>query len=788
MKPAPQIGGPRRLMARSGHELPRMQGQARARAPLKPPRVPVPPAAESAHAPRKPHMMRQYDLIERVRRYNPKSDEALLNRAYVYAMKAHGEQRRASGDPYFSHPLEVAAILTDLKLDDATIAAALLHDTIEDTAATRGEIDDMFGPDIGRLVEGLTKLKRLDLVTKEAKQAENLRKLLLAIADDVRVLLIKLADRLHNMRTLNFMPSEARRRAAEETLEIYAPLAGRMGMHEMREELDDLAFRELYPEAYNVVSGRLNALAERQQHLITEIEQQLTRKLADRGITAKVSGRRKRAYSVWRKMERKSVGFEQLSDIFGFRVVVKSLADCYSALGIVHTTWPVVPGRFKDYISTPKQNDYRSIHTTLIGPGKQRVELQIRTTEMHEIAEYGIAAHALYKDDAGTPTEMLSRESSAYAWLRRTIELLAEGSNPEEFLEHTKLELFHDQVFCFTPGGKLISLPRLATPIDFAYAVHTDVGNMAVGCKINGQVAPLTSELVNGDEVEVITLKGQTAPPVAWESLVVTGKARAAIRRATRMAVRKQYTGLGRRIVERLFQRAKIAYSDEKLTGALPRLARSSVEEVMAAVGRGELKASDVARAMYPDYKEERAAAMAVQRGKDRTGWFGLRRYKAVEFKVPEAQGPAIPIRGINSELPVRFAPDGGAVPGDRIVGILTPGEGITIYPIQSPALSEFEDKPERWLDVRWDEDGTPQRFPARLSVQSVNEPGSLAQIAQVIAEHDGNIDNIRMQRTAPDFTNVMIDLEVYDLKHLTAIIAQLRAKPIVAKVERVNG
>ncbi|HXZ45559.1 MAG TPA: bifunctional (p)ppGpp synthetase/guanosine-3',5'-bis(diphosphate) 3'-pyrophosphohydrolase [Pseudolabrys sp.] len=734
-------------------------------------------------------MMRQYDLIERVRRYNPKTNEALLNRAYVYAMKAHGEQRRASGDPYFSHPIEVAAILTDLKLDDATIAAALLHDTIEDTEATRAEIDTLFGHDIGRLVEGLTKLKKLDLVTKEAKQAENLRKLLLAIADDVRVLLIKLADRLHNMRTLQYMPPEARRRAAEETLEIYAPLAGRMGMHEMREELDDLAFRELYPEAYEVVSARLNALTERSRLLISEIEKQLAKKLADRGIEARVVGRRKRAYSIWRKMERKSVGFEQLSDIFGFRVIVNTLADCYQALGIVHSAWPMVPGRFKDYISTPKGNDYHSIHTTVIGPSKQRVELQIRTVAMHEIAEYGIAAHALYKDNVGSPTELLSRESTAYAWLRRTIELLAEGSNPEEFLEHTKLELFHDQVFCFTPKGKLIALPRHATPIDFAYAVHTDVGNMAVGCKINGQIAPLTSELVNGDEVEVVTSKAQTAPPAAWESIVVTGKARAAIRRATRVAVRLQYAGLGRRIVERLFQRAKIAYSDESLTGALPRLARASIEDVMAAVGRSELKASDVARAMHPDYKEERAAAMAVKPKSD-SSWFGLKKLTSVKFKVPQdAEGQAIPIRGINGDLPVRFAPNGGAVPGDRIVGILTPGEGITIYPIQSPALSEFEDTPERWLDVRWDEeDRSPRRFPARIAVQSVNEPGSLAQIAQIIAEHDGNIDNIRMTRRAPDFTDVTIDLEVYDLKHLTAILAQLRAKSVVAKAERVNG
>ncbi|MCS3760109.1 guanosine-3',5'-bis(diphosphate) 3'-pyrophosphohydrolase [Bradyrhizobium centrosematis] len=744
--------------------------------------VAVAPTAPVAR-PAKPRarMMRQYDLVERVRSYNPNTNEDLLNRAYVYAMKAHGSQTRASGDPYFSHPLEVAAILTDLKLDDATIVAALLHDTIEDTEATRAEIDQIFGPEIGALVEGLTKLKRLELVSREAKQAENLRKLLLAIADDVRVLLVKLADRLHNMRTLDFVPTESRRRIAEETLDIYAPLAGRMGMQEMREELEDLSFRTLDPEAYSVVMQRLDALAERNRNLIGEIEDQLSNNLRHRGLGARVYGRRKKPFSIWTKMERKSVGFEQLSDIFGFRLVVNDIEACYRALGIVHTTWPVVPGRFKDYISTPKQNDYRSIHTTVIGPGNQRVELQIRTEAMDQIAERGIAAHVFYKEGVGSPTEFLKRESNAFAWLRHTIGILSESANPEEFLEHTKLELFHDQVFCFTPKGKLIALPRHANVIDFAYAVHTDVGNSAVGCKINGQFAPLSSELQNGDEVEVLTSEAQSAPPSAWETLAVTGKARAAIRRATRTAVRDQYAGLGRRIVERLFERAKIEYADDKLKGALPRLARTSIEDVMAAVGRGEIKASHVARAMYPDYKEERIARYGVKKG------------LAAKLKEKSSESPrspvAIPIRGINSDLPIKFAPNGGAVPGDRIVGIVTPGEGITIYPIQAPALKDFEEEPERWLDVRWDiEDSAPQRFPARIRVENVNEPGALAQIATVIAEHDGNIDNISMQRRSPDFTETTIDLEVYDLKHLSAILAQLRAKAVVAKVERVNG
>ena len=745
--------------------------------------VAVAPAAATVRPPKpRAGIMRQYDLVEKVRSYNPKTNEDLLNRAYVYAMKAHGAQTRASGDPYFSHPLEVAAILTGLKLDDATIVAALLHDTIEDTEATRAEIDQIFGHEIGALVEGLTKLKRLELVSREAKQAENLRKLLLAIADDVRVLLIKLADRLHNMRTLEFVPPASRRRIAEETLDIYAPLAGRMGMQEMREELEDLSFRTLDPEAYAVVKQRLDALAERNRNLIGEIESQLQKNLQKNGVVARVYGRRKKPFSIWTKMERKSVGFEQLSDIFGFRIVLDTVESCYRALGVVHTTWPVVPGRFKDYISTPKQNDYRSIHTTVIGPGNQRVELQVRTEEMDRIAEFGIAAHAFYKDGIGSPTEYLKRESNAFAWLRHTVGMLSESANPEEFLEHTKLELFHDQVFCFTPRGKLIALPRHANVIDFAYAVHTDIGNSAVGCKINGKFAPLSSELQNGDEVEILTSEAQAAPPSAWETLAVTGRARAAIRRATRTAVRDQYAGLGRRIIERLFHRAKIDYADDKLKGALPRLARASIEDVMASVGRGELKASDVARAMYPDYREERVARYGASKVSAEK--------KTAQPHHPARSAAVIPVGGTGkADLPIKFAPNGGAVPGDRIVGIITPGEGITIYPIQAPALKDFEDEPERWLDVRWDiDDTTPQRFPARIRVDNVNEPGSLAQVATVIAEHDGNIDNISMSRRSPDFTELTIDLEVYDLKHLSAIIAQLRAKAVVARVERVNG
>ncbi|MBL8573975.1 MAG: bifunctional (p)ppGpp synthetase/guanosine-3',5'-bis(diphosphate) 3'-pyrophosphohydrolase [Hyphomicrobiaceae bacterium] len=721
-------------------------------------------------------MMRQFELVDRVKRYNPQTDESLLNRAYVYGMMKHGAQKRASGDPYFSHPLEVAAILTDLRLDDATIAVALLHDTIEDTDATREEIDKLFGVEIGQLVDSLTKLRKLDFISKKTEQAENFRRLLLAIADDVRVLLVKLADRLHNMRTLGPMREDKRHRIAEETMEIYAPLAGRMGMQAVREELEELSFKTINPVAFEAIQSRLSDMRDKNRDLIPQIEKALTEKLLAKGIHAQVKGREKKAYSIFTKMQRKSVAFEQLSDIYGFRVIVRTLEECYRALGAVHTTWSMVPDRFKDYISTPKSNDYRSIHTTVIGPGRQRVELQIRTEDMHGIAEFGIAAHALYKEGdkvtGGRNIVPKSQESRSYGWLRETLSRLNDPNlNPEEFVENTKLELFHDQVFCFTPKGKIIALPRGATPIDFAYAVHTNIGNSCVGCKINGKLMPLMTELKNGDECDIIRA-GTNTPPAAWEQIATTGKARAAIRRATRDAVRKQFGALGKQIVERAFSRAGKAWSDTSLEGIYHRFGHSSIADLLAAVGRGDIVSSQVVKAVYPDYKEERAQrSSALTRAHDAL-----------------SDQNSIPIRGNLPGMPIRFAPE-GAVPGDRIVGIITPGEGITVYPIQSPALESFDNEPERWVDLRWDIEETDKaRFPAVLALDSVNEPGSLAQIATVIAEHEGNIENIRMLPQGADSHRMIIDLGVWDLKHLSRIMMQLRAKPFVSSVQRVNG
>jgi RelA/SpoT family (p)ppGpp synthetase len=723
-------------------------------------------------------MMRQYELVERVTSYDPEADEDLLNRAYIYAMKAHGHQKRASGEAYFNHPLEVAAILTELKLDAATIAAALLHDVIEDTEATQHEIEDRFGPEIATLVDGLTKIKRLDLVTKEATQAENLRKLLLAMSKDIRVLLVKLADRLHNMRTLHHVKPDKRVRIAQETMDIYAPLAGRMGMQTVRDELEDIAFKVLNPDAYRTITDRLDRLHRESGGMLAEIEKALKIKLGENGIPAEVRGREKRPYSIWRKMERKHLSLGQLSDIFGFRVLVGTVAECYRALGVVHLTWRAVPGRFKDYISTPKQNDYQSLHTTVIGPHHMRVEMQIRTYRMHDIAERGVAAHAFYKD-LPNPDEHLNgvrlaaAESNAYRWLRHLVDMLSEGESPKEFLEHTKLELFADQVFCFTPKGQLIALPKGATPIDFAYAVHTNVGDSCVGCKINGSHAPLLTELENGDEVEIIRSEAQI-PPAAWEGIAVTGKARAAIRRATRASVRRQYAGLGREIVSRLLQRAGKTINDKELEAAIPRLGHRNAEDALAAIGRGELAAADVLKAM----------GVAAEPVKTST-------LKRLFSRAAKTQArPAIPVRGVSGHVALKISLETGAVPGERIAGIVSPGEGITIYPIFAKGLQQFEDQPERWIDLTWDTTGEDQRFPARIKVTIHNEVGALAQVAQTISDAGGNIDELQMvtHEGARDFFDLQILLEVRDIKHLNTIMNGLRQRPLVSAVARMTG
>jgi guanosine-3',5'-bis(diphosphate) 3'-pyrophosphohydrolase len=724
-------------------------------------------------------MMRQYELVERVTAYHPEADEDLLNRAYVYAMKAHGNQKRASGEAYFNHPLEVAAILADMKLDDATIAAALLHDTIEDTETTQQEIQERFGPEIAALVDGLTKIKQLDRVTREATQAENLRKLLLAMSKDVRVLLVKLADRLHNMRTLGHVSPEKRLRIAEETMDIYAPLAGRMGMQVIRDEMEDIAFGIINPDANKTIKDRIARLHEESGDVLKEIEEALQDLFKSHGLKAKVKGREKRPYSIWRKMERKHLSLDQLSDIFGFRVIVEKMEDCYRALGLVHQKWRVVPDRFKDYISNPKQNDYRSLHTTIVGPHHMRVELQIRTRIMHEIAERGVAAHALYKEASSAQmaeqgmSEAMA-ESNAYRWLRHLMEVLQEGDSPKEFLEHTRLELFHDQVFCFTPKGQLIALPRGATPIDFAYAVHTSVGDSCVGCKINGRVVPLVTQLQNGDEVQIIRSEAQVPPP-AWEAIAVTGKAKAAIRRATRAAVRKQFAGLGRDMVIKLMEQHKATFSEKILAKSVQRLGHKNADDALAAVGRGELSAADVLKAMgvTVDDAELKAARRKLTRtAKGKSGQH------------------AIPVRGAAAGSALKIHLRTGAVPGERIVGIVTPGEGITVYPIFADELEKFDSQPERWIDLTWGATEEDQRFPARVKIELLNEVGALAQVTQAIGEKGGNIDELHLSKVQGASDSFLLDvlIEVFDIRHLNDIMAEIKSKGSVTSVTRVTG
>jgi GTP pyrophosphokinase len=725
-------------------------------------------------------MMRQFELVETVKSYDDNVDEDALNRAYVFSMKAHGAQTRASGDPYFSHPLEVAGILTGLKLDGASIMTALLHDTVEDTDTSIEDIEQLFGKDVARLVDGVTKLSRLELQSEQSKHAENFRKLVLAMSEDIRVLLVKLADRLHNMQTLHYMRDpEKRKRIARETMEIYAPLAERIGMQSFKDELEDLAFRELNPEARESIVKRLEFLRERGGDLETRVSQELQYALDGEGVKATVRGRTKTPYSIWRKMQVKNVGFEQLSDIMAYRVIVETVPECYHALGVLHARYPVVPGRFKDYISTPKPNGYRSLHTGLIGPQRQRIEVQIRTREMHEVAEYGVAAHWLYKQpdaEAERPTDRQGRpvDGRQYRWVRELLDILEHASNPEEFLEHTKMEMFQDQVFCFTPKGDLIALPRNSTPVDFAYAVHSEVGDTCVGAKVDGRMVPLKTPLKNGDQVEIVTSKAQTPSP-DWEKFVVTGKARARIRRFVRQKEREQYLELGRQMLQKAFRQEGYDFTEKAVAGVLKRFKAENVGDVYVYVGRGDITAREVVHAVFPGAKEsdkDRKVVPIQQRPKSKGG----------------KRDHAIPIRGLIPGMAVHYAHCCHPLPGERIVGIVTTGKGVTVHTIDCETLENFQDSPERWVDLAWEADETDEPYTGRLHVVVANEPGSLGDLSTVIGKNRANISNLKITNRSVDFFEMLVDVEVSDVKHLTNVMAALRASPVITSVDRARG
>ena len=711
-------------------------------------------------------MIRQYELVERVKAYDPSTDEDAVNRAYVFAMRAHGSQVRASGDPYFSHPLEVAGILTDMRLDHGTIITALLHDTVEDTKATVRDIENLFGKEVGRLVDGVTKLNRIDLQSDSAKQAENFRKLVIAMSEDIRVLLIKLADRLHNMRTLGYIKEEEkRRRIAVETMDIYAPLAERIGIQEFKDELEHLAFRELNPDAFDTVLSRLEFLISQGGNIISEIENELSATCAAAGLQVSITGRKKTPYSVWQKMQRKSVNVEQLSDIVAFRLVVPTVMDCYKALGIIHSAYPVLPGRFKDFISTPKPNGYQSLHTGIIGPKRQRVEIQMRTLEMHDVAELGVAAHWNYKQ-GGTAT----REGRQYRWMRELLEILEQASNPEEFLEHTKLEMYQDQVFSFTPKGDLIALPRGATLVDFAYAVHSEVGDGCVAARINGKSRPLTTQLQNGDQVS-IDISETAKPSPLWEQFVVTGKAKAAIRKFVRNERYEQFCDLGKAILQKQLRRTGTRYSQKLLLQAATVLNFETIEDVLAATGEGVISSSDVLHAILPDgnYMIPSTNDNVVPISRTR-------------------KSDTIPLKGLIPGMAFHYARCCHPLPGERIVGIVTTGKGVTVHTIDCETLEGFQSMPERWLDVSWDVDVEHSHHIGRLGIVLENEPGSLGSVTSTIGKNLGNIINFKIISRSVDFFEMQIDVEVNHVKHLKNIIAALRATPVISSVERARG
>ena len=716
--------------------------------------------------------IRPFPLAERVKAYDPRADAALLADAYDLAFKAHAPQVRENGEPYITHPVAVAEILAGYRLDSASIITALLHDTIEDTGVTRAEIDRRFGTTVGGLVDGVTKLTRLELQSDRTKQAENFRKLVLAMSKDIRVLLVKLADRLHNMRTLQFCEKlEKRQRVARETMEIYAPLAERIGMDSLKTELQTLAFAQLEPEAYDTIQARLNFLRGQGADVIDEVKRELARVCAEAGAPpVEVTGREKSIFSIWEKMQRRNVAFEQLSDIMAFRVVMPTRDTCYVALGAIHAAYPVIAGRFKDYISTPKSNGYQSVHTgvTLRVPQNQKIEVQIRTADMHDVAANGVAAHWLYKQGDEAASDL-----QKFRWVQDLLEILDNSQAADDFLENTKLELYQDQVFCFTPKGQLIQLPRGATSVDFAYAVHSVVGDTCVGAKVNGRLMPLRHELQNGDQVEVMTARGGTPSP-AWERFVVTGKARARIRRYVAQQQRQNHIDQGRAALAKAFRQEGVDGSEKVLDGTLKPLKLPARDDLYVAVGNGNIGPKDVVHTAYPELRQAPRTPRILPSLPSRT----------------PARHDGMPITGLVPGMVIHYAGCCHPLPGDPILGIVSTGKGVTIHTRDCPTAETFSATPDRYLDVAWDDSAQQAKtsHTGRISAIANNTPVMLATLANAVAKHEGVVLNLKVTNRQQDFFEVLVDVEVRDLRHLNTVIAGIRAAGGVTQVERARG
>lgn len=693
------------------------------------------------------------DLIALVENYNPNTDRTLIRQAYDFGLKMHEGQVRQSGEPYFSHPVEVAAILTEQQMDDATLITALLHDTIEDTKASYADIRSMFGTEIADLVDGVTKLTNLQLNSSETKQAENFRKLFIATARDVRVTLVKLSDRLHNMRTIKSVPPEKQQQKSRETMDIYAPLAGRMGMQWMREELEDLAFKVLNPEGRNSIMRRFITLQKETGDVIQKITHDMRIELAAAGIEADVYGRAKKPYSIWRKMQEKEQGFSRLSDIYGFRVITRSEADCYRVLGAIHQRWRAVPGRFKDYISQPKTNGYRSIHTTVSGRDGKRVEVQIRTVQMNEVAEAGIAAHWSYRD--GERVENPFAVDPA-RWVTALTERLDEGWGHDEFLEAVKLEMYQDQVFCFTPKGDVIKLPRGATPIDFAYAIHTRIGSACVGAKVDHMRVPLWTRLRNGQSVEIITAEGQS-PQATWIDIAVTGRAKSAIRKALREEDRDRFIKLGRELARVAFENVGKRATDKALRTAAKALAMPNMPEMLARLGSAEITAREVVRAIYPE----------------------LAQVDGEEID----QGRAVV--GLGDEQHFRRAQCCQPVPGERIVGITSRGQGVIVHAIDCDVLTRYEEQLDRWVDLQWHAGKHSAVNTVSLDLTISNDSGVLGRICTLIGEQKANISDLVFIDRKPDYFRLVIDVDLRDAEHLHRVLTALEADSALSAIGR---
>ncbi|SHI85282.1 RelA/SpoT family protein [Wenxinia saemankumensis] len=694
-------------------------------------------------------------LIAQVKTYNPRTNETLLRDAWTFGAGMHDGQFRRSGEPYFTHPAAVAMILARQQMDDGTIVTALLHDTIEDTKATFAEVERRFGAEIAGLVDGVTKLTNLQLTSTETKQAENFRKLFMATSRDLRVTLVKLADRLHNMRTISSMAPEKQRQKARETMDIYAPLAGRMGMQWMREELEDLSFKVLNREARGSIMRRFVVLRRESGDVIERITHDMETELARAGIAAEIKGRTKKPYSVWRKMQEKGQGFSRLSDIYGFRVICASEEDCYRILGVIHRRWKAVPDRFKDYISQPKSNGYRSIHTTVSGRDGKRVEVQIRTQEMHEVAETGVAAHWSYRDGERVENRFAV---DPVRWIASMTERFDEDQDHGEFLEAVKLEMYTDQVFCFTPKGDVIKLPRGATPLDFAFAIHTRIGMACVGAKVDGLRVPLWTRLKNGQSVEIITAEGQT-PQATWVDIAVTGRAKTAIRRALREEDRERFVKLGRELARVGFENVGKRATDKALGLAARTLGLEDATELLARLGAAELTSRDVVRALYPE--------LAGRQG--------------------ETVDAARAVVGLEDGQSFRRARCCQPVPGERIIGIAFRGQGVVVHAIDCAALAEYEDQTERWVDLRWQDGRHRAVNTVTLDLTITNSAGVLGRICTLIGEQGANIADLHFIDRKPDYYRLMIDTELADVEHLHRVTTALEADSNVSSLDRLR-